>query len=164
VTSNASLLQAHISWRSARHRSRSHNSDATGNLKSFLVGRESNVGLLLAVGTHQGVNSSHLDFVEHLARLFDGWLLGASVRNEHECVVLLDGLDGALAAEGELDDGIGVKGLVFLDTDAEGKGCPLLRFGGGLAERGLGPHFAVGVLVDTLLHSFSSFFSNLLNT
>merc|ERR1712167_379798 len=84
---------------------RSHYANAGGNLEGFLVGSESHVGLLLAIGTDERVHSGDLDLVQVLAGTLDHGLLCLTIADEHERVVLFNGFDGTLAAKRVLDDG-----------------------------------------------------------
>ena len=93
----------------------SHNSDFVGNVKSVLFGGDNDVSLLESIWSDESVNSGNLDIVEFLAGLLNHGLVGSSVNDEHQCVVVFDGLDGALSGEGVLDDGVLVPGLLLLD-------------------------------------------------
>jgi len=130
----------------------SHDSDAGSNLESLLVGSESDISLLLTVGADEGVNSGDLDFVEVLAGALDDWLLCAAVTDEHEGVVLLNGLDGRLTAERELDDTVGVESLASGNSASDGNRGALLGLGNWASESNLMPHLPLSGVVDTFLH------------
>ena len=137
---------------------RSHYADAGGNLEGFLVGSEGHVGLLLAIGTDERVHSGDLDLVQVLAGTLDHGLLGLTIADEHERVVLFNGFDGTLAAKRVLDDGIRVKCLGLLDTSPNGDCVAFLSLGHGTSEGNLSPHFALGGLMLTFLHISCCFF------
>lgn len=139
----------------------SHDADSGGSLEGVLVGSESNVGLLLTIGSHEGVNTADLDgLVESLDSLLDGGLLGSTVADEDEGVVVLDGLDSGLGGKGVLDDSVGVEDvLVVLDTVSEGKRGLLLGGGDGSSEGSVGPDLSLGVGVGSLLNLSSGSFS-----
>ena len=69
-----------------------------------MVGGEGAVSFLFTIGSHESVNSFDLDFVKFLAGLLDNGLLGTSVDNEDEGVVVLDLLHRGLGGQGELED------------------------------------------------------------
>lgn len=88
----------------------SHDSDLVSDLKSVVLLGQDNVGLLVTIGSDEGVDSLHGDVVEVLASLADGGLGGSLVNDEHERVVVFNSLDGALSAQGVLHDGVLVPG------------------------------------------------------
>ena len=59
-----------------------------------MLGSNDDVGLLESVWSHEGVHSGHLDVIEVVAGFLDHWLVGSSVYDEHQCVVVFNGLDG----------------------------------------------------------------------
>ena len=142
---------------------RSHDSDSGGNLEGFLVGSESNVSLLLTVGSHEGVDSGDSDLVEFLTGLLDGGLLGSTVADEDEGVVVFDGLDGGFGAHGELDDGVGVEDNGVLGSDSKGNGGALLGLGDWATEGGVVPDLSLLGGVGTFLHGGGSFLGLLIS-
>ena len=74
-----------------------------------MVGGEGAVSFLFTIGSHESVNSFDLDFVKFLAGLLDNGLLGTSVDNEDEGVVVFNGLDSAFGADGVLNNGVRVE-------------------------------------------------------
>ena len=94
----------------------SHNADLVGNIKGILLRWDDDVGLLETVGSNESVNSWDLDAVEFLASFLDHWFVSSSVNNEHQCVVVFNGLDGALSAKWVLNDGVLVPGRHLLNT------------------------------------------------
>ena len=130
----------------------SHDANSGGDLEGFLVGGEGHVGLLFSVGSHEGIDSLDLDFVQFLAGLLDNGLLGASVADEHEGVVVFNGLDGAFGAHGVLDDGVGVENNGLVGSDSESNRVSLLSLGDGATEGNLVPHLSLPGLVGSFLH------------
>ena len=90
-----------------------------------MIGRDHNVGLLLSVGSNEGVNSGNLDVIEFLASFLDHWFVCSSVNDEHQGVVVFNSLDGAFSGQWVLDDGILVKGLFLLDAGSSVLGLTL---------------------------------------
>ena len=130
----------------------SHNTDLVGDIQSVLLRRDHDVGLLEAVGSDEGVDSRDLDAIEFLASFLDHWLVSSSVNDEHQCIVVFNGLDGALSAQGVLDDGVLVPG--GLDVNA---GSSVLGLAGkseslGSSEGGVGPNLVLSDAVGTLLN------------
>ena len=139
---------------------RSHDSNSGSNLESFLVGSKSNVGLLLTIRSHEGVDTADSDLVEFFTSLLDGSLLGSTVADEDEGVVVLNGLDSRLGGERVLDDGVGVEDIVVvLNTTSEGNRSILLGLGDGSSEGSVGPHSSLGVGVRSLPDLSSGSFS-----
>lgn len=137
----------------------SHDSDSGGNLEGFLVGTEGDIGLLLTIGSHEGVNSDNLDLVEFLAGFLDSGLLGSTVTDEDEGVVVFNGLDGRLRGERVLDDGVGVEDVsVVLNTSTESDGSLSLGLGDGSSEGSVGPDLSLEVGVRSLLDLLGSGF------
>ncbi len=130
----------------------SHNTDLVGNVESVLLSRDHDVGLLEAVGSDEGVHSGDLDAVEFLASFLDHWLVGSSVNNEHEGVAVLNGLDGALSAQGVLDDGVLVKGRLLLHAGSRVLGLAGESEGLGSSEGGVSPNLVLSDSVASLLH------------
>ena len=138
----------------------SHDSDSGSNLEGFLVGSESNVGLLLTIGSHEGVNTADSDLVEFFTGLLDSGFLGSTVADEDEGVVVLDSLDSGLGSERVLDDGVGVEDVgVVLNTLSESDGGILLGLGDGSSEGSVSPDLSLEVGVRSLLDSSSGSFS-----
>lgn len=78
---------------------------------------QDNVRLLISGGSDESVNSLDLDGVHLLGRLSDGVFVSLPVNDEHKGVVVFDGLDSALSAEGVANDGVLVPGgLGFITT------------------------------------------------
>jgi len=138
---------------------RSHNSDTGSNLEGLLVGSKGHICLLLTIGADEGVDSGDLNLVEVLAGTLDSGLLGATIADEHEGVVLLDGLDGGFTAQGVLDDAVGVERIGFLDSDSKGNRVLLLGLADGASESGLGPDLNFVGLMLSFLHVSCNFFS-----
>ena len=86
-----------------------------------------------------------------MASFLDHWLVSSSVNDEHQCIVVFNGLDGALSAEWVLDDGVLVPG--GLESD---RGSGILGLAGkseslGSSEGGVGPNLVLSDAVGTLL-------------
>ena len=77
---------------------------------------QDNVSLLLSVWAEQSVHSFHLDIVQLLASLLDLGLVGTSIHDENESVIVFNGFDGALGAKRVLDNGIFVPRVLFRNT------------------------------------------------
>ena len=86
-----------------------------------------------------------------MAGLLDHGLVGPSVDDEDEGVVVFDGLDGALSAQGVLDDSVLVPCLLLLHTLAFVLGLPVEGEGDGASEGDLGPHSVLSLGVGALL-------------
>ena len=84
----------------------SHNSDLAGSVQGVILSGDHNVGLLETVRSNECVDSGDLDSVELVAGFLDHWFVSSSVNDEHQCIVVFNGLDGALSAEWVLDDGV----------------------------------------------------------
>ena len=133
----------------------SHDSNLVGDVQSVLIGGENDVCLLEAIRSDKGVDSLDLDVIELLASFLDHGLVGPSVNNEYQCVVIFDSLDGAFSAEWVLYDGILVPCLFLLHTLPFILGFPVKSKGGGSSESDLGPHFVLSLGVDTFLNCSS---------
>ena len=131
----------------------SHNSNLVRDVQSVSLGSNDDVGLLETVGSVEGVDLGDLEVVEVLAGLLDQWFVGSSVDDEHEGVVVLNGLDGALGGQGVLDDGVLVPGLLLLNTLALVLGLSGQLQSLGSSEGGLGPHLVLSDGVLALLDS-----------
>ena len=87
-----------------------------------------------------------------MASFLDHWLVSSSVNDEHQCIVVFNGLDGALSAQRVLDDGVLVPGGLNLNAGSgilglAGKGESL-----GSSEGGVGPNLVLSDAVATLLN------------
>ena len=88
-----------------------------------------------------------------MASFLDHWLVRSSVNDEHQGVVVLDGLDGALCAQRVLYDRVLVPGLLLLHAlsrvlGGAGEGQSL-----GSSEGGVGPDLVLSDSVASLLDS-----------
>ena len=91
-----------------------------------------------------------------MASFLDHWLVSSSVNDEHQCIVVFNGLDGALSAQWVLDDSVLVPGRLGLDA-----GPGILGLAGeskslGSSEGGIGPNLVLSNGVATLLNSGGS--------
>ena len=91
-----------------------------------------------------------------MASFLDHWLVSSSVNDEHQCIVVFNGLDGALGAQGVLDDGVlvpgglnvhGISGILGLASKSESLGS---------SEGGVGPDLVLSDTVASLLDSVGS--------
>ena len=117
-----------------------------------MLSGDHDVCLLEAIGSDEGVHSRDLDVVELLAGFLDHWFVSFHVHDEHQCVVVFNGLDGALSAQWVLDDGILVPGLLSLDASSGVLGGTGKSEGLGSSEGGVGPHLVLSDCVASLLH------------
>ena len=117
-----------------------------------MLSGDHDVSLLEAVGSDEGVDSRDLDVIEFLASFLDHWLVSSSVNDEHQCIVVFNGLDGALGAQGVLDDGVlvpgglnvhGISGILGLASKSESLGS---------SEGGVGPNLVLSDAVGTLFN------------
>ena len=138
---------------------RSHNSNLVGNVKSVLVRGEDNISFFKSVWSDQRVDSFDLDSVELLARFLDHWLVGSSIHNENQCVVVFNRLDGALSAQWVLDDSVLVPSLFFLDAFSLILGFPVQLEGDWSSESDLGPDSVLSLGVASLLDASSCLLS-----
>ncbi len=115
--------------------------------------RDHDVSLLEAVGSNKGVNSGDLDAIEILASFLDHRLVGSSVNDEHQCIVVFNGLDGALSAQWVLDDGVLVPGWLQLDASSSVLGGTGESESLGSSEGGVGPNLVLSDTVASLLNS-----------
>ena len=139
----------------------SHDSDFVGNLEGVVLLGEHNVGLLVAVGADEGVHLAHLDAVHVLDGSADHGLRGSLVNEEHEGVVVLNGLDSGLRGEGVVDHGVLVHKGLLLDGVLDGDGLADGRQSLGKSEGGVSPDLGLGSSVGTLFHGSSGSFSSL---
>ena len=87
-----------------------------------------------------------------MAGFLDHGLVCSSVNDEHQCVVVFDGLDGALSADWVLDDGVLVEGLLLGDASSLILGFTGKSQGLWSSEGGVGPHLVLSDGVGALLH------------
>ena len=80
-----------------------HNSHLVGLLKGLEVGSEAHKSLLETIGTNQGIDLLDLERVTILDSLLDLVLVGARVHDEHDGVVVLNLVHGALSLQRVLD-------------------------------------------------------------
>ena len=131
----------------------SHNTDLVGDIQSVLLGRDHDVSLLEAVGSDEGVDSRDLDVIEFLASFLDHWLVSSSVNDEHQCIVVFNGLDGALSAQRVLNDGVLVPGRLEVDAASSVLGSTGQSECLGSSEGGVGPNLVLSDAVASLLNS-----------
>ena len=118
-----------------------------------MVTGESNVSLLLASWGVEGVDLLNLELVKLLAGLLDHSFVGLFVHNEYKSVVVLNGLDGRLAAEWVLDHSELIESVVSLDGSEENLWASLLGLADWSSERHLGPDLGLLSGMSTFLHS-----------
>ena len=87
-----------------------------------------------------------------MASFLDHGLVGSPVNDEHQCIVVFDGLDGALSGDWVLDDGVLVPGLFLLNALSCILGFTGKSQGLGSSEGGVGPHLVLSDGVGALLH------------
>ena len=88
-----------------------------------------------------------------MASFLDHWLVSSSVNDEHQCIVVFNGLDGALSAQGVLDDGVLVPGGLSLHASSGVLGGTRQSESLGSSEGGIGPNLVLSDAVATLLNS-----------
>lgn len=81
-------------------------SNFAGNIKRFMVWSETNVRLLLSIGSDEGVDFQDCDFVHVFNGLFDGFLVRAHINDERESVMVFNLFHGTFSSQGEFDDGV----------------------------------------------------------
>lgn len=130
--------------------------DPVGNIESIKILGQTDICLLQATGSDEGVDPVALNVVKVLDGGLDLPLVRLDVNDEHKGVGVLDELHGGLSSEGVLNDRELVK-CVFLGS---GAGCvlglALQREGLRAIEVGLGvdPGALLGhTLLQTLGHS-----------
>ena len=126
----------------------SHDSDLVGYIKSILVLRESNVGLLLTLWSNQSVNFLDLNLIKFSTSFLDHFLIGFLVNDENKSVAVFDGLDGGLTRQWVLDNSILIESNDWLNSfqdvlwrsllleaswSLEGGSVPNLGFFGGMS-------------------------------
>ena len=87
-----------------------------------------------------------------MASFLDHRLVSSSVNDEHQCVVVFDGLDGALSAQWVLDDGVLVPGGLNLNASSGILGLAGKSESLGSSEGGVGPNLVLSDAVGTLLN------------
>ena len=87
-----------------------------------------------------------------MAGLLDHGLVGSSVNDEHQSVVVFDGLDSAFGGKGVLNDGVLVEGLLLLDALSCVFGLSVKSESLGSSESGFCPDLVLSNGVRTLLH------------
>ena len=88
-----------------------------------------------------------------MASFLDHWLVRSSVHNEHQGVVVLNRLDGALSAQGVLYDRVLVPGLLLLHALSRVLGGASEGQSLGSSEGGVGPDLVLSDTVASLLDS-----------
>ncbi len=131
----------------------SHNTDLVGDIQGVLLRRDHDVCLFEAVGSNKGVNSRDLDAIEFLASFLDHRLISSSVNDEHQRIVVFNGLDGALGAQGVLDDGVLVPGRLQLHASSCVLRSTSERESLWSSEGGVGPNLVLSDAVASLLNS-----------
>lgn len=87
-----------------------------GNIQRIKVGRQPDVGLLLAIGADEGVDLAGLDVVQLGDGLLDLVLVGADVDDEDQGVVVLDLLERRLGRQRVLDDAESIQARLLEDA------------------------------------------------
>ncbi len=117
-----------------------------------MLGGDHDVSLLETIGAHKGVDARDLDVIEFLAGFLDHGLVGSSVNDENQCVIVFNGLDCALSAQRVLDDGVLVPGRLLLDASSGVLGLSGEGKGLGASESGVSPDLVLSDSVGTFLH------------
>ena len=91
-----------------------------------------------------------------MASFLDHWLVSSSVNDEHQCIVVFNGLDGALSAQGVLDDGVLVPGRLKLNGSSGILGLAGKSKSLGSSEGGVCPNLVLSDAVGTLLDGAGS--------
>lgn len=91
------------------NRVRSDDADFGANANSLVLGSETNVGLLLTVGTVDGVDSAGNDTEYFLESFFDLDFISSVVNQESKSVLFGHALVGLLSAEGLNENRVLVK-------------------------------------------------------
>ena len=91
-----------------------------------------------------------------MASFLDHWLVSSSVNDEHQCIVVFNGLDGALSAQGVLDDGVLVPGALNLHASSLVLGGTGKSKSLGSSEGCVGPNLVLSDGVATSLNSGGS--------
>ena len=86
-----------------------------------------------------------------MASFLDHWLVSSSVNDEHQCIVVFNGLDGALSAQWVLDDSVLVPGRLGLDAGSGVLGLAGESKSLGSSEGGVGPDLVLSDGVGSLL-------------
>ena len=91
-----------------------------------------------------------------MASFLDHWLVSSSVNDEHQCIVVFNGLDGALSAQWVLDDSVLIPGRLGLDAGSGVLGLAGESKSLGSSEGGVGPNLVLSDAVATLLNRVGS--------
>ncbi len=86
-----------------------------------------------------------------MASFLDHWLVSSSVNDEHQCIVVFNGLDGALSAQRVLDDGVLVPCRLYLDAVSGVLRLACKSESLGSSESGVGPNLVLSDAVRSLL-------------
>jgi len=78
----------------------SEDAHLVGDTEGVAVGNEPDVGLLLAIGTNEGVDAANLSSVDIRERLLDHLLIGTGVHNEGHGVLVFHLLHALLSGKG----------------------------------------------------------------
>ena len=87
---------------------RLNDSDLVGNIQSIIVGRQSNVRFLLAIGAVKCVDFGHIDIVQLLDGRANLVFVTARVNDKDQCVVIFDLLHSRLSGKWVLDDVVSI--------------------------------------------------------
>ena len=88
-----------------------------------------------------------------MASFLDHRLVSSSVNYEHQRIVVFNGLDGALGAQGVLDDGVLVPGRLQLHASSGVLRSTSERESLWSSEGGVGPNLVLSDAVASLLNS-----------
>ncbi len=90
-----------------------------------------------------------------MASFLDHWLVSSSVNDEHQCIVVFNGLDGALGAQWVLNDGVLVPGRLNVNGSSGVLGLASKSKSLGSSEGGVCPNLVLSDAVGTLLDGAS---------
>ena len=113
---------------------------------------DGNVGLLLTLGSDEGIDFLDIDFVQFLASSLDHGLVGLLGDNENKGVVIFDVLNSRLGGERVLDEGELIESVLFLDSSKDVLGVSLLGEGLRESESNLGPYLSLSGGMGSLLN------------
>ena len=130
----------------------SHNSDLVSDIEGIMFRGNDDVCLFETVWSDECVNSADLDVIEFLASFLDHWLVGSSVNDEHQCIAVFNGLDGAFGTQRILNDGVLVPGLFLLNTLSRVLWFTSKSQSLWSSEGSVGPHFVLSNGMASLLH------------
>jgi hypothetical protein len=82
------------------------NADLGSNVHSILIGRNSDISLLLTVGSDQSVDVVSVNFVHLLDGILDLFLVGSGVNEENQSVAVLHLLHSSFGGDGVLNNGV----------------------------------------------------------